>query len=149
MLQTTSKSLHRFPEARFSTILTRTIDGIGMTDYKVMDRANLQSIVHFCDKAMSYTKAVSRDGFLDSMMIRDACATNCIAIGYRAERLSESLTGEYGDVDWENLWRSGKQIEELYGTPFYDDEVLWNLVSGGLPIVRDYCQKILEGMEGQ
>lgn len=113
------------------------------------DREDLMAITHFCDRVMSYTEAVSKQEFLDSMILRDACATNCIAIGYRVERLSDSLKAEYDGMDWKSLRNSAEEIEHLYGTPAYDDEALWNLVSGIVPKVRDYCRTILDDMKNQ
>ena len=101
----------------------------------------LESIVEYCDKAISAVEDIEKETFLKPSREQDLCAFYCLQIGENANSLSEQFKNSHPEVDWRGIIGLRHNIAHEYGN--IDPSILWDIVQKEVPALKDFCTKTI------
>lgn len=108
------------------------------------DRRILTHIVSYCDQIHM---AVERFGpgyeiFAADPVYRNAVSLCILQIGELVGNLSEEFRNAHTAIPWRQIKLMRNIVAHRYGT--IDHELTWDVVEHDIPVLRMFCQEVLE-----
>ncbi len=89
-----------------------------------------------------YIKGLSLERLKKSDLVMDAIVRNLEIIGEAAKHIPTYIKEEYSDVEWKKIAGLRDVLaQEYFGV---DTEVLWDIVKGKLPVLKEKIESILK-----
>jgi uncharacterized protein with HEPN domain len=109
-----------------------------MRDHKLY----LDDIVEAIEKIEKYTSKVTFRGLQSNSLVVDGVVRNLEIIGEAVKRLPLHIKGKYPDIEWKKIAGLRDVLaHEYFGI---DLEVVWDIVSNKLPVLKKQMAKILK-----
>jgi uncharacterized protein with HEPN domain len=107
------------------------------------DRRILAHIISYCDQI---DMAVEQFGnyfsvFSENPVYRNAVSLCILQIGELAGNLSDDFKAQHPAVPWRQIKLMRNIVAHRYGT--VDHSLTWDVVEHDIPVLRQYCQSIL------
>ena len=113
------------------------------------DIKSLNLIIKYCDDVASDIARFGDDieDLMNDESYQRSTAKSIELIGERAKRLSYDVTSRFNDVNWHEICKMrdfmAHQYEEV------DLEFQWSTMKDDLPLLKQYCQKIVAILESE
>ena len=113
------------------------------------DIKSLNLIIKYCDDVASDIARFGDDieDLMNDESYQRSTAKSIELIGERAKRLSYDVTSRINDVNWHEICKMrdfmAHQYEEV------DLEFQWSTMKDDLPLLKQYCQKIVAILESE
>jgi len=102
----------------------------------------LKDILQSIKKIEKYTKGITLSKFKKNSLVKDAVLRNLGVIGEAARRVLPLVQNDIQDVDWSKIiGLRNILIHEYFGV---DDEIIWDVVVGKLPQLKQAVTKYLK-----
>lgn len=111
------------------------------------DKSILIHIVRYCDQISEAIDIFGNDYtiFLSTNTYRNACCLCLLQIGELVGTLSDNFTSAHTEVPWKQIKGFRNIVAHAYGT--IEPDVVWDIISNDLPILKDYCQTCIPQLE--
>ncbi|MEO5371079.1 MAG: DUF86 domain-containing protein [Magnetococcus sp. DMHC-1] len=93
-------------------------------------RLYLLDMIHYIEKAMSYTKGVSRDEFETNELIYDATVRNLELIGEAATNIPQFVRDQAPHVPWRQIIATRNKL--IHGYAGIDNDILWSIIKNDM-----------------
>ena len=110
-----------------------------------MSRSSIEYLRHILDEAdylRAESEGLSRDAFLSDETLKRAFARSLEIIGEASKKLPDELRRKYADVPWRSM--AGMRDRLIHGYFGVDYELVWDVVDGKIPALREAIRRILE-----
>lgn len=104
-------------------------------------RLYLDDIVAHCGEIADHVRGMSYEEFLADRRSYKAVVFSLIVIGEAAKHVPDELRNRYPQVEWRRI--AGLRDVIAHGYFALRDPVLWDVVQGDVPALRDHVEKIL------
>ena len=115
---------------------------------KPLDRniSILSHIVTYCEQIeLTVQRFGGKDIFQSDPIYRNAAALCILQIGELVGNLSDEFRARYPGVPWRQIKAMRNIVAHRYGT--IDPETTWEVIEEDIPILKKYCQGIIQGQE--
>ena len=93
-----------------------------------------------CEKALRFTKGLTREQFLANEEKFDAVMRNLEIIGEAAKRIPPEVRRQYPGIDWSKVaGLRGVVIQQYFGL---DVDILWDIITQKLPALHEQLARI-------
>jgi uncharacterized protein with HEPN domain len=107
----------------------------------------LEDIVSAAAKIQLYTQGMDCAAFTKNALVTDAVLRNLEVIGEAAKKVPRPIRTQYPQVEWKKIGALRDiLIHEYFGVNF---EILWDIISNKVPILRGQIEQILEELRGK
>ncbi|MBF0136288.1 MAG: DUF86 domain-containing protein [Magnetococcales bacterium] len=93
-------------------------------------RLYLHDMIHYIEKAMSYTKGMSRDEFETNELIYDATVRNLELIGEAATNIPQFVRDQVPHVPWRQIIATRNKL--IHGYAGIDNDILWSIIKNDM-----------------
>jgi len=109
----------------------------------------LQRIIFYCEQITETTIRfgnTSKD-FSNDFAYQNACAMFITQIGELASRLPDDFRTQYNDVPWHKI----RGLRNLFVHDYenLDCKRIWEVIENDIPILKKYCQKLLNTIKSE
>ncbi len=111
------------------------------------DIDNLRTIVEYCEYVEEDIARLGDDieDFLGDKTYQRSIAKCIEEIGEAAKRLTSGITSRYVGVDWSLICRMRDFVSHQYDK--VDLTIVWNTMEDDLPVLKEYCLRIISDLE--
>ena len=113
-----------------------------------MERRDVQLFLHisdYCNDIEKYLAAIDRrhDVFLENTMSQHSISFCILQIGELVGRISEELrSNTTREINWIAIRGMRNIVAHDYGN--VDIEEIWNVAVNDIPILKDFCERMLK-----
>ena len=104
----------------------------------------LKKIIKYCDEIDEANKDFgnSVEMLKNKSSYKNAVAMCILQIGELTAHLPDNFKAAYHDMPWQDIKRMRNIAAHHYGN--FDIETLWDTIETDIPVLRDYCDKIIK-----
>jgi uncharacterized protein with HEPN domain len=113
---------------------------------KRTDSEFLRDIEEAINRISAYTHGMTYEEFLRDTKTQDAVVRNVEIIGEAVKSLSEELRQRQVDIPWKNMAGARYRLIHGFGVSF---DIVWEIVSNELPLLRESLKKLLNEQSSQ
>ncbi len=108
------------------------------------DRQILMHIISYCDQIQMTIERFgdSSTVFENDQIYRNAVALCILQIGELVGKLSDEFREQHATIPWRQIKAMRNIVAHSYGT--VNPEVTWEIVQDDIPILKKYCNMILQ-----
>jgi uncharacterized protein with HEPN domain len=114
---------------------------------KRTDSEFLRDIEEAINRISAYTRGITYEEFLRDTKTQDAVVRNVEIIGEAVKNLSEELRQRRADIPWKNM--AGARDRLIHGYFGVSFDIVWEIVSNELPLLRESLKKLLNEQSSQ
>ena len=106
----------------------------------------LERIINYCNEIDEANTQFGKnlETLKSNSVYKNAVAMCILQIGELTAHLSEELKKEYNEMPWRDIKDMRNIAAHRYGS--FDSEILWDTMEGDIPILKEYCEKILNNI---
>lgn len=110
------------------------------------DKKILEKIIEYCLRISNSVERFgdSLDSFCKDYDFQNSVCMNILQIGELAGKLSSELKTEYPKMNWQAIRGMRNIFAHNYGS--IDLERTWDTVKYDIPLLKSYCDKIIEDL---
>ena len=102
----------------------------------------IKHILESIENIESYSKGITKNKFLDNLMMQDAVIRKLEIIGEAVKNLPESFKKNYLNIEWVKIaGMRDKLIHQYFGV---DLDLTFDVIKNELPKLKENIQKILK-----
>ncbi len=123
-------------------------DKISKSDLRAPDY--FEHLLQACDRILQYTSQMTHDQFITNSMVQDAVLRNIEILGEATRNLMEclpELQSTYPQIPWIDIYGMRNRI--AHGYFFINSELVWTVVVGNIPELRQQIAAALGEMQGE
>ena len=108
------------------------------------DKDVLKHIVKYCEE-IEHTTRVMGNNFADfdhNSIYQNAIALCILQIGELTTHFTEEFKQSYKKIKWNQIKALRNIVAHDYGK--IDTEILWETLQGDIPVLKEYCEQILD-----
>ena len=105
-------------------------------------RLYVQDMMQFAQRISAYSKGMDRDDFIADTRTYDAVLRNIQLIGEAAGHIPDHIRAERSDIEWRQIIGARNRLAHAYLG--IDDDVIWDIVTIGVPEVLPKLQNLLD-----
>lgn len=105
-------------------------------------RLYAQDMMQFAQRISAYSKGMDRDDFIADTRTYDAVLRNIELIGEAAGHIPDHIRAEHSDIEWRQIIGARNRLAHAYLG--IDDDVVWDIVTIGVPKVLHKLQNLLD-----
>lgn len=111
------------------------------------NKSILLHIIRYCDQVSEAVGIFGNeyDTFLSNNTYRNACCLCLLQIGELVGALSDGFTASHTEIPWRQIKGFRNIVAHAYGT--IEPEVVWDIISNDLPVLKNYCQSCIPKLE--
>ena len=94
-------------------------------------RFSVEDMIRFAEKALSYTKGLTRETFVADPVVYDATLRNLELIGEAATRIAEDVRSACKAIPWRQIIATRNRL--IHGYLGIDDDTIWSIIQSDLP----------------
>lgn len=107
-------------------------------------RLYLEDIREHCGEITEHVRGLSYEEFVSDRRTYKAVVFSLIVIGEAAKHVPEEVRSRHPEVEWRRI--AGLRNVIAHGYFALRDPVLWEIVRGNVPVLREEVDKILAGL---
>jgi uncharacterized protein with HEPN domain len=107
------------------------------------DKQLLLDMLEAIERALSYTKGMSLEGFTKDQLVRDAVMRNIQIIGEAANRTSKQFRETTPQLEWTKIIGMRHRLVHDYFD--IEESIVWRVVADFLPPLAIQLREILDG----
>ena len=113
---------------------------------KPLDR-DIRILRHIVDYCNQIEQTMARFGnseeiFAADPIFRNATALCILQIGELVGNLSDNFRAEHTSIPWRQIKAMRNIVAHKYGT--VDAEITWEIITTDIPVLKQYCQTLIE-----
>jgi len=101
----------------------------------------LGHILESINRIEEFTEGMSKEDFLDSVMMQDAVIRRIEIIGEASKNLTADFREKHSGIQWSDMIRTRDKISHGYFG--VDINLAWDIVKSDLPVLKEKIEKII------
>ena len=112
---------------------------------KLGNKTRLQHILEAILEVENYLLNTDFSGFMENSMMRFACIKQMEIIGEASNYISEEIKSKFSTIEWDQIvGMRNIFVHEYFGV---DSNIVWEIIKGDLPDLKEKVIKILDSLE--
>lgn len=100
----------------------------------------LDDMITFCEKVLSYTDGLDREGFEADEKAYDATLRKLELIGEAATHVPESIRDSLSEIPWRQVVATRNRL--IHGYLGIDNDILWSIIQVDIPDLLQSLKRI-------